>query len=151
MNKLLIALLAFIFLAGCSDAPSRYNAQARGDEAQGRVLESQAWANAQIQTAAIDADARRSMATLDFALATQAQAMQREAGDRFLIVILILAVLVLASLVVFFVLSRDRANTTQILIVKGDDPRLLPSSPKAIPQWQDTTEETKFLATLYDD
>lgn len=125
-----LALVAVLLAGGCaSDVAgfgeiARQDTIARTNEAQASAQSVEAMAQAQIKTAAIEADAQirqseiradvdQSRATQDYALATQAQALYREAGDRWLIVFLVIALVTVIALVLFYVMMRERGLILQ--------------------------------------
>lgn len=147
MRKQLFAvLLIAVFLAGCSDVTgigevSRQSQIARSNEALATVDVAQAQSAADIQveairnqamveTAQIRAATERSQSTQDFALATQAQAMYREASlqqsDKLLIYFLAASLVVLSGLVAFLALRR------QVVFVPVDSANMLPKQSRPV-------------------
>lgn len=125
-----LALVAVLLAGGCaSDVAgfgeiARQDTIARTNEAQASAEQAKALAEAQVRAAEIRADAQirqseiradvdQSRATQDYALATQAQALYREAGDRWLIVFLVVALVTLVSVVLFYIMTRERGLILQ--------------------------------------
>lgn len=97
MKRIAAIAAAVLMLTGCANDPL------------GIAKATQIDANAQVAIEQIRADAAMSNATRDYALATQSQALLREARSDAVIVLLALALVVVVAVVVTYILMRERA------------------------------------------
>lgn len=104
MKRIAAIAAAVLTLTGCANDPL------------GIAKATQIDANAQVAIEQIRADAAMSNATRDYALATQSQALLREARSDAVIVLLALALVVVVAVVVTYILMRERAPVQPVYI-----------------------------------
>lgn len=104
MKRIAAIAAAVLILTGCANDPL------------GIAKATQIDANAQVAIEQIRSDAAMSNATRDYALATQSQALLREARSDAVIVLLALALVVVVAVVVTYILMRERAPVQPVYI-----------------------------------
>lgn len=142
MKRYALLLIAAVLLSACTADPlgiaeaNRLRWQAHTDIAQSQ-------ANAQVATEQIRADLAASQATRDYALATQSQALLREARSDAVIVLLALALVAVVAVVVLYIMMRERAPVQPIYI--APPPRRSLPPPAAWPVDEDAVLDVLLI------
>ena len=161
MKRYALLLIAAILLTACASDPlgiaessrQRWQAQtdiarsdtdARSAEAQANVAIAQAQANAAVAIEQTRSDLAQSQATKDYALATQSQALLREARSDAVIVLLAFALVAVVGVVVVYIVMRER-RPVQPLYIAGTPPRRSLPPPSAWPVDEDAVLDVLLI------
>lgn len=142
MKRYMLLLIAAVLLTACTADPlgiaeaNRLRWQAHTDIAQSQ-------ANAQVATEQIRADAAASQATRDYALATQSQALLREARSDAVIVLLAFTLVAVVAVVVLYIMMRERAPVQPVYI--APPPRRSLPPPSAWPVDEDAVLDVLLI------
>ena len=142
MKRYLLLLLTAVLLIACAPDPLGI-AEANRQRWQAQTDIAQANANAQIATEQIRADLAASQATRDYALATQSQALLREARSDVVIVLLAFALVAVVAVVVVYIVMRERTPVQPIYI--APPPRRSLPPPSAWPVDEDTVLDVLLI------
>lgn len=143
MKRYMLLLIAAVLLSACTADPlgiaeaNRLRWQAHTDIAQSQ-------ANAQVATEQIRADLAASQSTRDYALATQSQAILREARSDAVIVLLAFALVAVVALVVLYIIMMRERTPVQPIYIAPPPRRSLPP-PSAWPVDEDAVLDVLLI------